>query len=198
MFFKHSKASEERVSDIELIERFRNSHNSGYVSQLLSRYLPYILIICSDILERDKDIEQAVKCIQHQLFNELKRHKIVDFKVWLKDVTRNECLKLLRKKNPSILSEKVAKLNGSAFLELRQEFDLIHVEIDQKNVISEMMKGLEWLNDEQSECIERFYLDRMSVKQVSDYTGYSISEVESHINIGKRNLEKFLIEKKNG
>lgn len=191
MKFSWFKKQRNSKSDVELIECYRNSHDPKYVGELYQRYLHLVTYICSNYLEVDEDIEDASMDIFEKLLDELKRHEISDFKNWLHSVTRNHCLKLLRKKNPVVLSEKVTKLNGSAFLELREEFG-IGIQEDKHEIIRQMMRGLRWLNKEQRECLEHFYLDRLSYKQVSDYTGYSINQVKSYIQNGKRNLKIYL------
>jgi RNA polymerase sigma-70 factor (ECF subfamily) len=51
------------------------------------------------------------------------------------------------------------------------------------------------LNEEQKKCIELFYLEEKSYQQVSELTGFSMLQVKSFIQNGKRNL-KILMEKK--
>lgn len=190
------KKERKPLKDSELIDCYRNSHDPKYVGELYQRYLHLVTYICSNYLEVDEDIEDASMDIFEKLLDELKRHEIRDFKNWLHSVTRNHCLKILRKKNPVILSEKVTKLNGSAFLGLRQEFG-VGIKEDKHQIIRQMMQGLQWLNNEQRECLEHFYLDDMSYKQVADYTGYSVNQVKSHIQNGKRNLKIYLSNQEN-
>ena len=191
MAFGWFKKQKKSLSDSELIDCYRNSHNPKYVGELYKRYLHLVTYVCSNYLEIDEDIEDASMDIFEKLLDELKRHEIDNFKSWLHTVTRNHCLKILRKKNNVVLSEKVTKLNGSAFIELRQEFG-VGIKEDKHQIIRQMMRGLKWLNKDQRECLEHFYLDEMSYKQVADYTGYSMNEVKSHIQNGKRNLKKYL------
>ena len=58
-----------------------------------------------------------------------------------------------------------------------------------------MNESLKELNAEQQQCVTLFYLQKMSYQQVSEATGYSMLQVKSHIQNGKRNL-KILIERK--
>ena len=50
------------------------------------------------------------------------------------------------------------------------------------------------LNDEQRICIESFYLQKKSYLDISEETNYSIGEVKSYVQNGKRNL-KIIMEK---
>jgi RNA polymerase sigma-70 factor (ECF subfamily) len=58
-----------------------------------------------------------------------------------------------------------------------------------------METSLKELGPEQQQCVTLFYLQKKSYQEISDETGYSMLQVKSYIQNGKRNL-KLLIEKK--
>ena len=58
-----------------------------------------------------------------------------------------------------------------------------------------MDEALKELNAEQQLCVTLFYMEKKSYQQIADQTGYSMMQVKSHIQNGKRNM-KILIEKK--
>jgi RNA polymerase sigma-70 factor (ECF subfamily) len=58
-----------------------------------------------------------------------------------------------------------------------------------------MEHALQELNKEQQQCVTLFYLQKKSYSQISEITGFSLLQVKSYIQNGKRNL-KILIEKK--
>lgn len=58
-----------------------------------------------------------------------------------------------------------------------------------------MEASLQELNSEQQQCVTLFYLQKQSYQQISESTGFSMMQVKSYIQNGKRNL-KILIEKK--
>jgi RNA polymerase sigma-70 factor (ECF subfamily) len=51
------------------------------------------------------------------------------------------------------------------------------------------------LNEEQKSCVILFYLQKKSYNEIAATTGYSVMQVKSNIQNGKRNL-KILVEKK--
>jgi RNA polymerase sigma-70 factor (ECF subfamily) len=51
------------------------------------------------------------------------------------------------------------------------------------------------LNNEQKSCITLFYLQKNSYQEITEKTGYSLLQVKSYVQNGKRNL-KMLMEKK--
>jgi RNA polymerase sigma-70 factor (ECF subfamily) len=58
-----------------------------------------------------------------------------------------------------------------------------------------MSDALKELNTDQQLCVTLFYMEKKSYQQIAEQTGYSMMQVKSHIQNGKRNL-RILIEKK--
>ena len=68
-----------------------------------------------------------------------------------------------------------------------------HLEKDRQ--LSLMEESLQELNDDQKLCVTLFYLEKKSYQEIADQTGYSLMQVKSYIQNGKRNL-KILLERK--
>jgi RNA polymerase sigma-70 factor (ECF subfamily) len=56
-----------------------------------------------------------------------------------------------------------------------------------------IVSAVEQLNHEQETCIRLMYIDDKSYRDISAITGYSMNEVKSHIQNGKRNLKNYLL-----
>jgi len=69
-----------------------------------------------------------------------------------------------------------------------------HMEKDE--LLNRMSAALDELNVEQKQCIILFYLDKRSYQEIADTTGFTLMQVKSYIQNGKRNL-KLILEKKN-
>lgn len=67
--------------------------------------------------------------------------------------------------------------------------------IETDHTLELMEESLKELNPEQQQCVTLFYLQKKSYQEISDATGFSMLQVKSYIQNGKRNL-KSLIEKK--
>ena len=68
---------------------------------------------------------------------------------------------------------------------------------DKETTFKNLEEAIKILKDEQRICIELFYLQEKSYKEVSDLTGLSLLNVKSHIQNGKRNL-KIILERGHG
>ena len=64
-----------------------------------------------------------------------------------------------------------------------------------EELLQQLEAAIPHLNDEQRTCIDLFYLRQKSYSDVSSITGYSMLQVKSYIQNGKRNL-KIIMEKK--
>jgi RNA polymerase sigma-70 factor (ECF subfamily) len=68
-------------------------------------------------------------------------------------------------------------------------------ETDSKELdLQAMEKAMELLNEAQRICIQLFYMEGLSYKELEERTGYSPMEVKSYLQNGRRNL-RLAIEK---
>lgn len=67
--------------------------------------------------------------------------------------------------------------------------------MDKEMALTYLEKALDELNAEQKTCVTLFYLQKRSYQEIAEQTGFSLLQVKSHIQNGKRNL-KILVEKK--
>ena len=67
---------------------------------------------------------------------------------------------------------------------------------DKEKQLTLMESAIKELNPEQKICIELFYLQERSYEEVEKTTGYTMKEVKSYIQNGKRNLKIIMTTKK--
>jgi RNA polymerase sigma-70 factor (ECF subfamily) len=90
-------------------------------------------------------------------------------------------------KMPVELNDRVAmapeeETDRQSFIQTDQALDL-------------MEEALKELNPEQKQCVTLFYLQKQSYQEIAAVTGFTMLQVKSYIQNGKRNL-KILIERK--
>jgi RNA polymerase sigma-70 factor (ECF subfamily) len=68
----------------------------------------------------------------------------------------------------------------------------LNQEDEKERMLKALENGVQLLNDHQRKCIELFYLKEKSYQEVAEQTGFSLNEVKSHIQNGKRNLKNYL------
>ena len=172
------------LSDIELIALYKKDDDKKFVAELYKRYTHLVLGMCIHYF-KDRDIAKDVVIeIFEKLFVELKKREIENFRGWLTFVVRNHCISELRKIQTRL------KQNLEYQYELKQNVDSEDKSsLEQEAQIQQLEKALVLLNPVQKKCVELFYLKNMSYAQIVGLTGYSIGEVKSYLQNGKRNLK---------
>lgn len=144
--------------------------------------------VANKYLQPEDDAKDAVMQVFEQLLQHINQHKIDNFKSWLYSVVKNFCLMKLRKeKNLTIIREEEGK-NIFSVVEKEQVLHQEEVKLKESN-LSNLEIAIETLNEEQRKCIELFYLEQKSYAEVVEITGFSLNNVKSYIQNGKRNLK---------
>ncbi len=175
------------ITDAELLARFYEYHNNEWLGILLQRYTLLLLGTCMKYLKNEEEAKDAVQQIFVKAITELEKYKVTYFKSWVYMVARNHCLMKLRDKNIVVPVEENTPL-------VAEETDKQAIAAKDQT-LNAMEEALHQLNAEQKTCVTLFYLQKQSYQQIAAATGYSLMQVKSHIQNGKRNL-KILVEKK--
>lgn len=175
-----------QLPDNELIDRFRYSHDNQYVGELYNRYAHLVLGLCIKYFKDVEVAKDATMSIFELLLHELKRHHIDYFKSWLFTVSKNYCLQELRKNKTIHKKEDLFK----NFLEETMENELeLHPKDDKERLLSKMEELIPTLKNNQRICLKMFYLEGKTYADIATELNFSLKEVKSHIQNGKRNLK---------
>lgn len=179
------------ISDEELVHRYRNSHQTEYIGELYQRYTHLVFGVCMKYFKNEAEAEDATMQIFEKLISDLKKHHVTTFKPWLHTVVKNFCMMEFRKQ--STLGKRQAEMNAD-FSSLMENTEEIHPETAEERefVLEHLKEGMDELKEEQRVCIELFYIKQCSYAEVSAVTGYSMKEVKSYIQNGKRNLKNYI------
>lgn len=184
-----------KLSDLELVDRYSQTDDKVCVGILFERYYSLVYAICLKYFNDPDESKDAVMQVFEKLLFDLKKHSISNFRSWLHSVTKNYCLMQLRKnKGIKIIGGETAQII-SPLVEY-QEFQHQTDEKDLEVKLNKVENAILELSTEQKICIELFYLREKSYQEVVDLTGFTLNNVKSYIQNGKRNL-KILITKKN-
>jgi RNA polymerase sigma-70 factor (ECF subfamily) len=182
-FFRHIK---ER-SDSELLDLFAKKSDQEVLSELFRRYTHLVYGTCMKYLKDREQAQDATMDIYEKLQSALRGTEIKNFKSWLYVIAKNHCLMQLRKKQPEKTSlgdmeiPVVVHPNG---------------EDETETNLQKMEKCLDTLKLEQKECVSWFFLEELSYRQIQEKSTYTMKEIKSNIQNGKRNL-KICMEKSN-
>jgi RNA polymerase sigma-70 factor (ECF subfamily) len=158
------------------------------VGILYKRYAHLVLGLCIKYLKDEEEAKDAVMHIFEKLMADLLKHEVQYFKSWLYIFSKNHCLMIIRTKQSRLKKEMDLQVHASSFMETGP--DLHHKSQEAKEEeFNALEKAMEELNEEQRKCIDLFYLKEKSYQEIAQETGYTLNEVKSFIQNGKRNLK---------
>ena len=177
------------ISDQELVEKFYADRDNQWLGILLERYTLLLLGVCMKYLKNEELARDSVQQIFLKAITEMQKYRVEYFKSWIYMVAKNHCLMQLRDKP------------GKKTIEVKEGIAAETDETDKESLLLNektyeyMGEALKELNADQQLCVTLFYMEKKSYQQITEQTGYSMMQVKSHIQNGKRNM-RILIEKK--
>lgn len=184
-FFKRPVKTKTIDDDVQL-DSYRKSGDVAVLGQLFEKYVPLIYGVCLKYLKDEEASKDAVMGIFEELIEKVKQHDIKQFRSWVYVLSRNYCLMQLR-------SDK--KLEQVSLDEVMEFTPFLHPEDNNKEeALTALERCMEKLIPVQKQSVDLFYLKEKCYKEIADITGFSLNDVKSYIQNGKRNL-KICLEK---
>ena len=178
------------ITDQQLLENFYADQDNEWLGILLQRYTLLLFGVCMKYLKNEEEAKDCVQQIFLKTITELKKYKVDYFKSWIYMVAKNHCLMKIRDRQGKMPVE-LTERNMSAAEEETDRQSLLQND----QTIELMAEALKELGVEQQQCVTLFYLQKKSYHEISERTGFTMMQVKSYIQNGKRNL-RLLIEKK--
>jgi len=173
------------IPDETLLQHFKQDKSQEAFGILYSRYIPLVYGQCLRYLRKQEDAEDAVMHIYEEVNRKVAHYEIESFKAWLYTVTKNYCLKLLQKTNKNTI-ESLSEVETEPIYYLIED-----EENEEKN------KALDYclttLPNEQNKCVKKFFMDDLSYADIVKLSGYTLNQVKSYIQNGKRNLKSCML-----
>lgn len=185
--FGLNKDSRDRLSDRELVERYRYSFDTAYIGILFQRYAHLLFGVCMKYLGNEERAKDAVMEVFEKVMRELRRHDVEEFKPWICAVTRNHCLMGIRSDKVTTQKHDGYVHHLWAIVETDEPLHLNGQRIEAED--RALHKAIDDLNEGQRQCIRLFYFERMSYEEIAETTGQNLKQVKSHLQNGKRNLK---------
>lgn len=177
------------ITDQELLGKYYAERNNYWLGLLLQRYTMLLFGVCMKYLKNEEEARDGVQQVFLKVIQELPKYKVDYFKSWLYMVAKNYCLMKLRSRNGKTTEIKETMVATPA------EDSGLQGHLEKDRQLELMTESLDELNKEQKLCVTLFYLDKKSYQEIADQTGFSMMQVKSYIQNGKRNL-KISMEKK--
>jgi RNA polymerase sigma-70 factor (ECF subfamily) len=180
-----------QLSDEHLLAAYVQENDAGALGKLYERYMPMVFGVCLKILKDNGKAEDAVMAIYEELTHKAKSHEISAFRGWLYVLARNHCLMEWRKnhRRPTDHHAPEDMVRYDA-VEAAFEYEL-------PKQTDPLNKCLAELTEQQRNCVQWFYYEDHSYKDIADMIKEEIGKVRSYIQNGRRNLRLCLEKQSN-
>lgn len=160
------------------------------LGELFRAHSSMVYFVCYRYLQDSEKSKDAVMQIFEELIVKVKKQEIRQFGSWLYVLSKNYCLMQLRS------SKKMEQISLDEFVEFPVSLHQENTE-EKEQQLTAMEKCLERLPEKQKQSISLFFLKERCYKEIVEFTGFSLKDVKSYIQNGKRNL-KICMEKHRG
>lgn len=182
-----------KLSDLDLIDKYKKTGDNEFLGELFERYTHFIFCVCLKYFRNEEKSKDAVMQIVEKLIVDLRKHEISNFKSWLHVVAKNFCLMQLRSEKNLDKRQDLLEKDAMEFMETD---NILHPDnADNLDIKIDILKeAINELDEDQKKCIDFFYLQDKSYAEVAEITGYTMNQVKSFIQNGKRNLKIYITE----
>ena len=154
------------------------------LGELYQRYMDLVFGVCLKYFKDAERSKDAVMQIFEELVSKLKKHEVENFRGWLHQVAKNHCLMQIRGQK-SKWTEPIDESREQAEADDERLVSLL----EKEGMLQLLEECLSELNPEQQRCVTLFYLENLSYQEIAESSGFTLLQVKSHIQNGKRNLK---------
>jgi len=193
----NEQATYHDLSEDNLIRLYQRDPSSSIATELHRRYQYLIFGVCMKYLKDTSASEDIAIEVMEKVLAQLKtKIEIKNFSSWLYGMVRNECVSYIRKRKKSQELEEAHKkwkknqsefMENDGFVRLYNRGPLVNRELM-------VNQALNQLNREQRQCLELYYYQEKSYKEIEQVTGFNQKKVKSALQNGKRKMKILLAE----
>jgi RNA polymerase sigma factor (sigma-70 family) len=178
------KKSRKNVDDDDvLLRRYRNTGDLAILGDLFDAHAEMVYYVCMRYLQDSERSKDAVMQIFEELIYKVNKQEIQKFGSWLYVLSRNHCLMQLRS------DKSRQQISIDEFVEFPLSVHPDDDASDKEQQLTALGRCMERLPEKQKRSVDLFYLNEKCYKEIAEITGYSMNEVKSYIQNGKRNLK---------
>lgn len=175
---------------------YRKTKDQQWMDELYNRYIHLIFTNCMSWLRDEQKSKAASIEIYEKLCHTLKTMEVSNFEAWLFFICKNHCLNILR-------SEKRQQKKANDFKKLQEDNYNVYQEEDRvwstfqeeyPSYETHLAKAMNLIKKEQSICLELFYFEKLTYKEIAAQLQISTTEVKSRLQNGRRKLKLKIME----
>lgn len=169
--------------DTVLLTRYLQANDMEALGTLFSKHAEMVYYVCLRYFKEEEKSKDSVMQIFEELITKVKKQDIKSFPKWLYVVTKNHCLMDLRSKNGKM------EISMDEFVEFSIPAHQDESYAEKEGRLSLLEQCIEKLPEKQKITVDLFFINEHCYKEIVEITGYTMNEVKSYIQNGKRNLK---------
>ncbi|GJM35005.1 MAG: DNA-directed RNA polymerase sigma-70 factor [Saprospiraceae bacterium] len=181
-------------TDQELLDAFREYRTEACFAELFERYVHLAFLAALKFLKDREQSKDVTMIIFSKIFDILQKETPKSFNKWLFTIVRNECISYMRSHYRQYQQRQDWEKNQKSedFFMENEGFERL---IDRSTPKKEnaLMAAMTRLEGKQQKCLELFYFEKKSYKEIARLTQSSVKQVKSHLQNGKRQLRRQLL-----
>lgn len=180
------------LSDEELVQRYSTTRDKRSFGVLYKRYAHLVYGSALKYMKNEESARDMVAQVFEKLYRKLPEVQVQNFKNYLYGSVRNECIARLRQINSERKKKEIYTLdekNNDPFMENE---GLVRLLDSEESVEEQVAQAIEELSAEQKLCIRLFFYEKRSYREIEEMTEFSLKQVKSYLQNGKRNLRNIL------
>lgn len=176
-------SKQKNLSDEDLLKLYLLDGDLNHLGDLYQKHSEMVYYVCLRYFKEPERSKDAVMQIFEELIDKVKKQDIQDFPRWLYVVSKNHCLMSLRsaKNKQEIVTDNFVEFS----MNLHQEENYQ----EREEQLLRLESCLDTLIEKQKKSIQLFFIEQKCYKEVVEITGFSMNDVKSYIQNGKRNLK---------
>ncbi len=189
LFPRAKKRKLQDWTDERLFAEWQDKQDEACFQLLYERHYHLVYGICCKYLDQVADRQDKTLEVFSALMQIPAGRTIHSVPRWLNTSTRNTCISYLRQQaNAPILNSEGNFFENNTPNFVENEGLLRHINREHPQLTDLLPQALAQLNEQQRQCLELFYFEELSYKEVSQATGYGLKAVKSYLQNGRRNL----------
>ncbi len=180
------------LNDEELLINFHKTEDNTFFTELFSRYVHLAYYSCLKYLKSEEESREMVMHVFLKILEKTRNDKLElrFFKNWLFIIIKNECTEKFRQ-------EKKSEKELNQYTEIGiDEAGSPHQVMEEQSGLKErqelIRKALEKLPQQQKICLELFFLQGRTYREIAQITDYPMNKVKSYLQNGKRKMKSII------
>ncbi len=170
--------------DKHILNQVRKGDVSAF-SILIDRYRHMVYTLAFQLLKNREDAEEVAQDAFFKAYKGLSKFEgRSSFSTWIYRITYHEAISRLRKQKQEQVSLGEEQISNRSFSFDEQEFEGLASD-ERRHFLNE---ALALIKSEEAAVLTLFYFDEMSVDEIAEVTGLSVSNVKVKLHRGRHSL----------